>query len=154
MGLFQFYALNQEKGYPGMKANTTLDTVDSFAAEGGIDPGEAVIRGTNPDTQVKAVAATADISKVIGIAVHTHKDPNENGKYYEDGRSVSVMTSGDILVEVAGTVTAGGAVAMLIDDTDGPGFYASTEDDTVTIPGMTYQESGDKGDLVTVRIRK
>lgn len=158
--MFNFYE-NQEKGYPGMKANSTVDTVDSFASEGGVNPGEAVIRGTDPETQVKAVAAAADIAKIIGIAVHTHKDPNETGKYYEEGYSVPVMTFGDVYVEAGGDVTAGGGVAILVDG-DGPHFVAvgataTVDGETVTattVTGMTYLESGGEGDIVAVRIRK
>ena len=150
--MFNFYALNQDKGYPGMKANVTVDVVDSFASEGGVNPGEAVYRGTNPDKQVKAVAAAADISKVIGIAVHTHKDPNETGKYYEEGYSVPVMTSGDIYVVAGDDVVAGTPVAMKI-GTDGPAFV-SVGDSATTISGMTYLTSGAEGDIVAIRIRK
>lgn len=149
--MFNFYE-NQEKGYPGMKANVTVDVVDSFASEGGVNPGEAVFRGTDPEKQVKAVAASADLSKVIGIAVHTHKDPNENGKYYEEGYSVPVMTFGDVYVEVADDVVAGAPVAIAI-GTDGPTFVSAGESAT-TISGMTYLGSGAEGDIVAVRIRK
>ena len=150
--MFNFYALEQDKGYPGMKADVTVDVVDSFASEGGIDPGEAVIRGTDPQKQVKAVASADDIAKVIGIAVHTHKDPVEGGKYYEEGYCLSVMTFGDIYVQAGGDVTAGDAVAIEI-GTDGPVFVASGGSGT-DVAGMTYLESGAEGDIVAVRIRK
>lgn len=155
---FEYYAQTQAKGLPGMKVNVTLDTVDSFASEGGIDPGEAVIRGTDPGSQVKAVASASDISKIIGIAVHTHKDPNDSGKYYEEGYSVPVATSGDVYVEVSGSVTAGGAVAMAVNSDGEVGYYAAGatvgEATATTVSGMTYLESGAEGDLVAVRIRK
>lgn len=158
--MFNFYE-NQDKGFPGMKANSTVDTVDSFASEGGVNPGEAVFRGTDVEKQVKAVAVAADLAKVIGIAVHTHKDPNETGKYYEEGYSVPVMTSGDVFVEAGGDVVAGGGVAILIDG-DGPHFVAVGSTATVggetvtatTISSMTYMTSGSEGDMVVVRIRK
>lgn len=160
MSAFNFYALEQGKGFPGMKSDVTVDVVDSFASEGGVDPGEAVIRGTDPAKQVKAVAAAEDIAKVIGIAVHTHKDPNENGKYYEDGYCLPVMTFGDVYVEVGDDVTAGDAVAIVV-GSDGPIFVASgstvtVDSTTVTatdVPGMTYLETGSTGDIVNVRIR-
>lgn len=147
-----FYALNQDKGYPGMKVNAADDVVDSFASEGGVNPGEAVLRGTNPETQVKAAADSSDIAKVIGIAVHTHKEPNDGGKYYEDGCSVPVMTFGDVYVQAGGDVTAGGAVAIQT-DAGTPKFVAEGGSGTV-VAGMTYLTSGSEGDLVAVRIRK
>lgn len=152
MSAFNFYALEQAKGFPGMKADVTVDVVDSFASEGGIDPGEAVIRGTDPQKQVKAVASADDVAKVIGIAVHTHKGPVEGGKYYEEGYCLSVMTFGDIYVQAGGDVTAGDAVAIEI-GADGPIFVASGGTGT-DVAGMTYLESGVEGDIVAVRIRK
>ena len=67
------------------------------------------------------------------------------------------MTFGDVYVEVAGTVTAGGVVAMGV--TNGSaGFYAhgaTVGAGTATdVAGMTYLASGVKGDVVPVRIRK
>ena len=150
--MFNFYALEQDKGYPGMKADVTVDVVDSFASEGGIDPGEAVIRGTDPQKQVKAVASADDVAKVIGIAVHTHKDPVEGGKYYEEGYCLSVMTFGDIYVQAGGDVTAGDAVALAF--TDGEAKFVAAGDGATAITGMTYLESGAEGDIVAVRIRK
>ena len=150
--MFNFYALEQDKGYPGMKADVTVDVVDSYASEGGIDPGEAVIRGTDPQKQVKAVASADDVAKVIGIAVHTHKDPVEGGKYYEEGYCLSVMTFGDIYVQAGGDVTAGDAVALTF--TDGEAKFVAAGDDATAVAGMTYLESGVEGDIVAVRIRK
>ena len=54
--MFDFYAENQAKGYPGMKADVTNDDVFSMAAESGINPGEPVVRGTDPDKQVKTAS--------------------------------------------------------------------------------------------------
>ena len=149
--MFNFYARENDKGFPGMKANVTVDVCDSFAAESGIDPGEAVIRGTNPDTQVKAVATAADIGKIIGIAVHTHKEPTPGEKYYADGDTVSVMTFGDIYVLAAGDIAAGEAVEVKIENSAGVfvGGGAGTK-----VEGMTYTESGAAGEIVCVRIRK
>lgn len=150
---FNFYAKNQDKGYPGMKADTTVDTVDSFASEGGVNPGDPVIRGTDPDKQVKTAAASNG-SSVIGIAVHTHKDPNESGAYYEEGYSVPVMTSGDVYVPVGEDVTAGGAVAL--GTVEGAVSFikaSSTLTTSFSVPNMTYLDSGSEGDLVRVRIR-
>ena len=153
---FEWYQLGAPVAIPGMKADSTLDVVDSFTAETALNPGDAVIRGT-ADGQIKPVAVAADISKVIGIAVHTHKNYEGSGAYYEEDYCVPVMTFGDVYVEVAGTVTAGGVVAMGVTD-DGAGFYAhgaTVGEGTATdVTGMTYLASGVAGDIVPVRIRK
>ena len=153
---FEWYQQNMPIAIPGMKADSTEDVVDSFLAETALNPGDAVIRGTG-DQQVKPVAAAADIANVIGIAVHTHKDYSGTGAYYEEDYCLPVMTFGDVYVEVAGTVTAGGVVAMGVTD-DGAGFYAhgaTVGEGTATdVTGMTYLASGVAGDIVPVRVRK
>lgn len=119
---FQWYQRDLPVALPGMKADATTDVIDSFAAEVALDPGNAVFRGTD-EGQVKPVAAAADISKVIGIAVHTHKAYSGEGAYYEEGYVLPVMTFGDVYVEAADTVTAGVAVAMGVTTAGEVGFY-------------------------------
>jgi hypothetical protein len=149
---FEWYQHGAPVAIPGMKADSTDDVVDSFLAEEALNPGQAVIRGTN-DQQVKA-ATTATIANVIGIAVHTHKDYSGTGAYYEENYCLPVMTFGDVYVEVAGTVTAGGAVALLENASGDLTFVASTESGATAVTGMTYLASGVEGDIVPVRIRK
>lgn len=148
---FGWYQSGAPIAIPGMKADSTIDVVDSFCAEAALNPGSAVIRGTG-DQQVKPVSAAGDIAKVIGIAVHTHKDYSGTGAYYEEGYCLPVMTFGDVYVEVAGTVTAGGQVAMKV--TDGVATFVASGEGATNVTGMTYLSSGVKGDIVPVRIRK
>ena len=151
VSVFEWYKQDMPVGFPGMKADSTEDVIDSFAAETALNPGEAVIRGTN-DGQVKPVAAAADISNVIGIAVHTHKNYSGTGAYYEVGYNLPVMTFGDVYVQVAGTVAAGGQVAMVV--TDGVPTFVASGTGATDVTGMTYLASGVAGDMVPVRIRK
>lgn len=120
---FQWYQYEQPLGIPGMKADASVDVCDSFCAEVSMNPGEAVIRGTL-DGQAKPVAAAADISNVIGVAVHTHKEYEGIGAYYEEGYCLPVMTFGDVYVAVGNTVTAGGQAALVV-GADGPMWVAS-----------------------------
>ena len=148
--MFNWYG-EQEKAFAGMKADSTLDVCDSFASEGGINPAECVIRGTDKAKQIKT-ATVADISKIIGVAVHAHKDIPESGKYFEDGYSVSVMTFGDIYVMLGGDVEAGDAVTITIND-EGEMFYTKATE-TDAIEGFTFLDSGAEGEVVRIRIRK
>lgn len=88
----------------GQIADLSNKTVDSFAAEEGLNPGTPVVRGTNPAEQVKA-AGTGTLKDVIGILIHEHKEPET--PYYPQGYTVGVMTKGRLWVEVGGAVTAG-----------------------------------------------
>lgn len=148
---FEWYQQNMPIAIPGMKADSTIDVVDSFCAEAALNPGAAVVRGTG-DQQVKPVSVAGDITNVIGIAVHTHKDYSGTGAYYEEGYCLPVMTFGDVYVEVGGTVDAGGQVAMTV--TDGVAAFVASGTGATDVTDMTYLASGVKGDIVPVRIRK
>ena len=148
---FEWYQQNMPIAIPGMKADSTIDVVDSFCAEAALNPGAAVVRGTG-DQQVKPVSVAGDVTNVIGIAVHTHKDYSGEGAYYEEGYCLPVMTFGDVYVEVGGTVAAGGQVAMTV--TDGVAAFVASGTGATDVTGMTYLASGVKGDIVPVRIRK
>ena len=148
---FEWYQQGMPVAIPGMKADSTLDVVDSFCAEAALNPGAAVVRGTG-DQQVKPVSAAGDIANVIGIAVHTHKDYSGEGAYYEEGYCLPVMTFGDVYVEVGGTVAAGGQVAMTV--TNGKAAFVASGGSATNVAGMTYLASGVNGDIVPVRIRK
>ena len=142
MALFDWYSYGQDKAVVGMKADSTVDVIDSFASEGAIAVGKAVERGTDPAKQVKA-SVTA--SKVIGIAIFENKA--DASPLYPDEYAVPVCTFGDVWVEVAETVTAGAGVYLST-----AGAFGSSTGSAVS--GMTYLTSAGAGELAIVRIRK
>lgn len=130
--MLNWYGSEYDKAFAGMKADSAFDVCDSYASEGGINPGEAVIRGTDKVRQIKT-ATVADVDKIIGVAVHNHKDIPESGKYFEDGYSVSVMSFGDIYVLAGGEVTAGDGVTISIDSEGEMSFVKATSGASVTL---------------------
>lgn len=150
--IFNWYGGNAP-ALKGMKADSTLDTVDSYAAEGNIDAGDPVILGSNPAEQVKKASQPSDAATVIGVALHEHVDPKD-GHTYPEGKAVSVMTSGDVYVEVAEDVTAGDAVGLgTVEGTLSYIKSPSTLTTAVSIPNTKYLGTGVAGDLVPIRIR-
>lgn len=138
---FTFWSAEQAPGYAGMKADSTVDVIDSYAAAEGIEAGVPVMRGTDPLT----VALADDADAVIGISVHTHKI-NET-PYYPAGYAVPVCSFGDVWVKVGAAVTAGGAV--YIDEATGE-FTDSTG---TAVAGMTYLTSAGADERAVVRVR-
>ena len=61
-----WYGYEDAKGFPGMKATSAVDTVESFAAEGEVKPGTFVTRGTDKDEQAIKCAV---INSVRGDSV-------------------------------------------------------------------------------------
>lgn len=139
---FNWYSYGQDKAVIGMKADSTVDVIDSFAAEGAINVGKAVERGTDPSKQVKESKTAAN---VIGIAIFENKV--EETPLYPDEYAVPVMTFGDVWVEVAESVTAGASVYLST-----AGAWGSSTGSAVS--GMTYLTSAGAGELAIVRIRK
>ena len=139
---FNWYSYGQDKAVVGMKADSTVDVIDSFASEGAIYAGGAVERGTDPATQVKA-SVTAN--KVIGIAIFENKI--DETPLYPDEYAVPVCTFGDVWVEVGEAVTAGSAVYLST-----AGAWGSSTGSAVT--GMTYLTSAGAGELAIIRVRK
>lgn len=115
-------------GVPGMRANATVETVRSFAAEDGVEAGVPVVRGTAPDKQVKAAAASG---VPVGVTVWDPAGDEE----------------GDIWVTAGGDVAAGDAVAY---DTSAGGFTKGTES---TASGNMFLTAGAKGDIVEIHIQ-
>lgn len=131
-------------GVPGMRSNSTVETVRSFAAEDGVEAGVPVVRGTAPDKQVKAAAASG---VPVGVTVWDPAGDEEGDAYYPDGSAVPVMTEGDIWVTAGGDVAAGDAVAY---DTSAGGFTKGTES---TASGNMFLTAGAKGDIVEIHIQ-
>ena len=140
-----WYGYEDAKGFPGMKATSAVDTVESFTAEGDVQPGTFVTRGTDKDLKVKAISSASDVP--VGIAVHTHHEP---GTVYSDGATVPVIVNGEVYVEVSGAVTAGEPVR--IDATGKIGGAALTAG--VEVTNTRFMESAADGEIARVRIVK
>lgn len=139
---FEWGAAGNAPGYAGMKADVTADVIDSFACEGGCNPGDLVMRGTDAERQAKKAE---NGGKPLGVVVHIHKEP-ENGAYYPEGYALPIMTSGDIWVTAGGTVAAGDPVAY----DAAKGYTKGTE---TAASGNMFLTGGAEGDVVKIRVR-
>lgn len=140
-----WYGYEDAKGFPGMKATSAVDTVESFAAEGEVQPGTFVTRGTDKDKQVKAISSVSDVP--VGIVVHTHHEP---GTVYSDGATVPVIVNGEVYVEVSGAVTAEESVHINATGKIGGATLA----DSVAVASTQFMESAKDGEIARVRIVK
>ena len=139
---FTYWSAEQAPGYAGMKADSTVDVIDSYpVATAGINAGVPVMRGTDPNTIVLGTTA----ANVIGISVHTHKI--EETPYYPVGYTAPVCSFGDVWVMVNAAVTAGSGVYI-----DASGNF--TDSTGTAVAGMTYMTSAGADELAVVRVRK
>ncbi len=153
---FEWYKYEQPVAMPGMKADASVDVVDSVCAEVAMNPGDVVKRGS-ADGLGKPILTSADLGtaiSILGIAVHTQKDYDGEGAYYKIGDAVPVMSFGDVYVEAGETVSAGDAAGLATTDADAKYVKAADVATGVALDGMTFMASGVEGDIVPVRIRK
>ena len=125
------YSLTPDRGLPGLIANIAPSVIDSFACEGGIQAGELLIRGTDPENQVKAARTTGDGVKAIGVAIYALKVA-QAPDYYKEEDAVGVMRKGKIHVAVTKDVVAGNPALLIIDN-----GIAKFTDDTGTGEALT-----------------
>ena len=97
------------RGYAGQRADSGIKHDDSFAAEGTIVAGQPVLRGTDPQTQVIAIADsdTVDGSTLAGFALLDTSRPFDATAPIADDDSVAVRRQGRIYVQVSDAVSAG-----------------------------------------------
>lgn len=146
------YDLTQEVGVAGQKADAGFDRVESFAAEGAVPFGRAVIRGT-ADNQAE-VADSAE-GEFLGVAIRTHtqeQDFPEGGAEYRDEDTVSVLTDGVIFVETLDDNTDAGDLAYVdVTAGDDQGKFTTSDDGTLGPVGK-FLTSGDENEIVQVRV--
>lgn len=97
----------------GQVADTSLRQIDSFIAEGTVEFGTPVIRGTDKTCQVKQSNSKTEF---LGIAV---RDVIQTSGNYPNKKMVAVLTKGRIVIKVKEEVEAGGEAYVYADNTIG-----------------------------------
>ena len=98
------YSLYMKNAYDGQLLESSLNQIRHYAKEGVVAEGNAVMRGTDPATQVKACT---DITKFLGFAVKDYQD-------YVNSQ-VPVLENGSIYKTALADVTAGDPVYLYAD---------------------------------------
>jgi len=106
------YDFNIKQAVQGMLADSTPNVVDSYAAEGNIDFGLALVYGTDAAKQVKIPVASAAF---VGASVYdmVHEQDDAGNAYYRDTQTVSVLRRGRIYVPTTVAVAAGEAAYFI-----------------------------------------
>lgn len=149
------YVETMDKAFAGLLYGIAPKVVDSFSVEDekGINAGVAVIRGTDPDSQIKAAAQSGDGEKVIGVTLHTHIEmPADGANYYPKETVVPVVTKGRLWVKTGDAVKAGEEAHVKLAD----GTFVSTAVNAGTIEalgcGAKFITSCDKAGLAVIEI--
>lgn len=139
------YGYNLATAQAGQKYDIRPDVVMSFAAEGAVDPGEPVMRGTDPEKQV----AVSDATGFVGVALFTHALENSISAgvaRYEDEQTVSVLTQGAVYVESSVDTVVAGETAYITD----AGAFTNVEGTNLEVG--EFLTSGDTGDLIVLKV--
>ena len=123
------YNFEDPLGYAGMVADMSGSVIDSYAAEGSIEFGAGVELGTDPDKQVATFAGGtfAGVAKFI---------QNEDG-VYADKDTVSVVSSGRVIVDTLEVDVDAGDTAYIVDAT---GVWTNVSTDATAVG--TFKTSG------------
>lgn len=149
------YELYQGEAFAGMIYDLSPHTIDTFAVEdaNGIGAGVAVIRGTDPEKQIKAAAATGDGANVIGVTLYSHKEQVASGGYYPKGYAVSVLTKGRVWVAVGGAVTAGAEAKLKVSDSTFVAGGGEADSDVEAVGcGAKFLTSTEEAGLAVIEI--
>lgn len=136
----------------GMKADITDDTVNSYAAEGAIPFGVAVIAGTDVTKQVKIPAAAGGVFR--GIALH---DPNTmqtdaGVAQYATKAAVNVMSQGRVWVRVAGDVAIDAPAFFLVSGANAGQLDDLDDATTDAVPTGKFRTAGTAGGLAILEL--
>lgn len=139
------YGYSMAVAQAGQKYDIRPDVVMSFAAEEVINPGQPLMRGTDPEKQV----LVSDASGFVGIALFTQAMENTlsaGTASYQPTTTVSVLTQGAAYVESAVDTVVAGETAYVT----ATGTFTNVEGTNLTIG--QFLTSGDTGDLVVLKI--
>lgn len=130
------YDRNYDAAFAGMKADARYDEVISRQAEGAIDFGRGVVRGTDGEKQCKIPASTSDV--FLGLALHRHVQPSGGVARYEDKTTVDVMRKGQAWVKIANVAVSAGDEAYLETGTTSAGVFTNATSGTTLSTGCTF----------------
>ena len=117
------------EGAAGLKTDSREDTVESYAAEGAIGFGLAVVKGTDPAVQVKRPAAAAGVFRGVSLRTSVFEQSAAGVSGYVDEDSVNVLRKGQVWVPTITAVTIDGA-AYFVNSGDDAGKFSATDDGT------------------------
>lgn len=139
--------------HEGMTEGTRSDIIESYAAEGVVNFGVALVAGTDVDTQVKGPAAAGSLFRGISISTWALEQAGDDG-FYADTSSVNVMRRGVVWVEVVDDVVTDDS-AFFVTNGANAGLFTSTsteDTDTDIVPTGIFRTSAAAGELAKLEI--
>lgn len=133
------YDRNYGEAFAGMKADARYDEVISRQAEGAIDFGHGVVRGTDAERQCKEPSTTGDV--FLGIALHRHKQPSSGVARYEDTETVDVLRKGQVWAKIKDVAITAGDEAYLETGTSGNGCFTNATSGTTISTGCSFDQN-------------
>jgi hypothetical protein len=127
MGFQTDYTQYPAVGAAGMKVDSREDEVESYAAEGAIGFGLAVIKGTDAAVQVKVPAAAGGKFRGVSLRTSVFEQNADGTSGYRDKDSVNVMRKGQAWVPTVGAVTID-APAFFMNGGANAGKWSATDD--------------------------
>lgn len=145
---------NKVDAHPGQEATVLGSHGSNFIADGAVNAGDVVTRGTNEGEVATAGAGDG----FMGVAVPgSFYDENGTQRDYEDGDRVALIVSGVVYLETSEAINAGEDVSTAASGQiqtapevaeDGTG----TSYDTSKIVGTALEDASASGERIKVRV--
>ena len=150
------YNLYMDESFAGMQDGVKEGFVSSYAAEGNIFFGAALVKGTNADKQVKL--PEADDEFFIGVALHSHTIPQDlqGVAQYEDKRTVNVIEQGRVHVPVVQNVSTDDPVYYVFSGADAGKFRKDDGGSPATailIPRARFVNGASSGQVALIHLK-
>lgn len=147
------FITEQLPGRPGtVSTREEITPKDSYTAEGAIESGLLVVRGTDPVKQatLPTGATYLDGRNVAGIALLNER---KESTLHADGSAVAVLRNGRAYVTVQTEVTAGGPVFVRV-AAGNIGVFRHDADtaNAVQVTGAVYVTSAGAGEVAEVEL--
>lgn len=146
------YEQNINDSHIGQLEGTRPYVMESYAAEGTVEFGRAVMAGTDVDKQVKIPTSAGQLFRGVSVSTWaTEQNPNTGDGTYYAKDSVNVLRRGVVWVEVLDAVSTDEAAYFYTAN----GKFTSTnpQDNTVDqVPTGIFRSSADAGGLAKLEI--
>lgn len=135
------YSQYPAEGVAGMKVDSREDTVESYAAEGAIGFGLAVIKGTDAAVQVKKPAAADGVFRGVALRTLAMSRQADGTDGYADEDAVNVLRQGQVWVPTITAVAVDGAAYFVNSGADAGKFSATNDGTTDAVPTGVFRSA-------------
>lgn len=146
------YSENMPVANIGLVADLEFAYKVSYAAEGVVGYGVAVVAGTDAEKQIKVPTATGQKFRGVSISTWANEQLKATSEgEYKDKQAVNVLRKGRIWVRVNANITVDDPAYFVYTGADA-GKFRNDNTDADRVPGGEFRSSANAGELAVIEI--